>query len=142
MAARADGVSDPVERIMALGVGYVAYAVEHPGHFRVMFSRELHEGIEDPELAAAGEPTLAALVGVVAEAQAAGQFAPGDPRALALPAWSMIHGLSMLIVDGQLPALLLDDPAGVDSLANAVADVLLRGLASGQPTRAKPRRRS
>src|SRR5262249_49721298 len=70
--ARAAGVTDPVARLTALGVGYVRYAVDHPGHFRVMFSRDLHEGIEDPALAAAGEPTLRALVDAVAAAQAAG----------------------------------------------------------------------
>jgi len=128
MAARADGVSDPVERIMALGVGYVAYAVEHPGHFRVMFSRELHEGIEDPELAAAGEPTLAALVDAVAAGQAAGVVRDGDPRALAVPAWSMVHGLAMLLVDRQLYALFAEE-LDAEEQARAVIAVTLRGLA-------------
>jgi AcrR family transcriptional regulator len=142
MTAAVAGMTEPLERFRALGVAYARYAVTHPAHFKVMFSSDLHKIAETPELQAAGEPTLQSLVDVVAEAQAAGAFLPGDPRALALPAWSMIHGLSMLFVDGQLPALLEGDPAGVDSLANAVADVLLRGLATARPSRAKPRRRS
>jgi AcrR family transcriptional regulator len=128
MAARADGVTDPLARFTALGVGYVCYAVEHPGHFRIMFSRELHEGIEDPGLAEAGEPTLRALVDTVAAGQAAGVVRAGDPRALAVPAWSIVHDLAMLLVDRQLYALFAEelDP---EAEARAVIDVVARGLA-------------
>jgi AcrR family transcriptional regulator len=128
MEARAAGLSDPIARFTAIGVGYVLHAVEHPGHFRVMFSRELHEGIEDPDLAAAAEPTLRVLVETIAAAQAAGLMREGDPRALAIPAWSMVHGLAMLLVDRQLDALFAEelDP---EIQARAVISVTLGGLA-------------
>lgn len=135
---------DPLARVRALGVAYVRYAVAHPAHFKVMFSSELHAGDESPELRAAGEPTLAALVEVISDAQACGQLERGDARALAVPAWSMVHGLATLLVEGQLPALLEDTPT-VEKLANGVIDVVMRGLGavpSGRPSRAAPRRRS
>jgi AcrR family transcriptional regulator len=129
MAALTAGETTPLGRLRALGVAYVRYAVAHPGHFRVMFSSELHEGPEQPELAAAAAPTLQALIDAVAAAQAAGQVRQGDPRALALPQWSMVHGLSMLLVDRQLGALELDR-ARVDELARDVIDVAMRGVAA------------
>jgi hypothetical protein len=56
----------------------------------------------------------------------------------------MVHGLAMLLVDHQLPALLAEVPA-VERLADAVIDVVERGLqsegASARPSRAAPRRR-
>jgi hypothetical protein len=73
--------------------------------------------------------------------QADGTFIAGDARALSLPAWAMVHGLAMLLVDAQVTAL-VDKPLTAETLANMVADVLMRGLASDRPTRAKPRRRS
>lgn len=130
---------DALERIRVLGVAYVRYAVTHPGHFKVMFSSELHAGEETPELRAAGEPTLAALVEVISDAQAAGQLERGDARALAVPAWSMVHGLATLLVEGQLPALLGDLPT-VEKLGHGVIDVVMRGLGA-TPAGRPPRRR-
>jgi AcrR family transcriptional regulator len=140
MAAATEGLSDPVDRFRALGLAYARYAVTHPAHFRVMFSSELNRSRDSAELTAAGEPTLASLVAVLAEAQAAGELGPGDPRAMAIPAWSMVHGLSMLLVDGQLGALFGDTQPDVGGLATLVADVLLRGLASERPGRPRARR--
>ena len=132
MEARARGLTDPRARFLAIGIGYVTYAVEHPGHFRIMFSRELHEGVEDPALAAAGEPTLMTLVEAVAVGQEAGLVRAGDPRAMAVPAWSMVHGLAMLLVDGQLSALFDDAPSAdvayAERRAREVIEVTLRGL--------------
>jgi AcrR family transcriptional regulator len=126
--ARVRDVADPLARLRALGVAYVRYAVAHPGHFRVMFSSEIHEGGEQPELAEAGAPTLQALVDVIAECQAEGLLAPGDPRARAVPAWSMVHGLAMLIIDRQLGPLVDGEP-DVEALAAAAVDVVVRGHA-------------
>jgi AcrR family transcriptional regulator len=140
MADAVAGIEDPLERFRRLGVAYVRYAVTHPAHFRVMFSSELLRSRDTPELRAAGQPTLEALVSALERVQANGTFMTGDPRALSLPAWSMVHGLATLIVDGQLPAL-LDDPGAADALADEVIDVVIRGL-SDRPSRARPRRRS
>ncbi len=138
---------DPLDRLHALGLAYVRYAVEHPAHFKVMFSGELHAATENAELRAAAQPTLAALVEVVGDAQAAGELERDvDARALAVPAWSMVHGLATLLVEGQLTALLAEPPR-VDALADAVIDAVTRGLrpgrgASDRRSRATPRRRS
>jgi AcrR family transcriptional regulator len=130
MQAGAGDERDPLRRFRALGLAYVRYAVAHPGHFKVMFSSDLHDAGETPELRAAGEPTLQALIECLAEAQAAGLVRAGDPTALAVPAWSMVHGVSMLLVDRQLQALLGDDAAvDVDAQARAVTDVVVAGLA-------------
>jgi AcrR family transcriptional regulator len=137
---RTAGETDPVLRIRALGVAYVGYAVRHPGHFRVMFGAREHRYDGSP-LAAAGRSTLQALIDAIAAAQRAGQLRAGDPRQLALPAWSMVHGLSMLLVDEQLDALF--DVVYAEALANAVIDVVVRGLSpAASPASTRRRRRS
>jgi AcrR family transcriptional regulator len=126
MARSAAGEEDPLLRFRALGVAYVCYAVQHPGHFRVMFGAGLEHRDDDSPLAAAGAPTLQALIDVIAVGQRVGKLRAGDPRELALPAWSMVHGLAMLLVDDQLGALL--DSVYAEKLAHAVIDVVVRGL--------------
>ena len=125
--ALAGDIRDPEARLRALGVAYVRYAVAHPGHFRVMFSSEIHDGGEQPELAAAGAPTLEALVDAIAAAQAAGVVKGDDARAQAVPAWALMHGLAMLVVDRQLGPLMEGTPA-VDGLAERLVDVFLHGV--------------
>ena len=119
------GATSPHDRFQALGMGYVRYAVAHPGHFRVMFSSELHDDAA-PALSAAGEPALRSLVDAVAAGQADGIIGAGDPRALAIPAWSMVHGLAMLIIDRQLTPL-VDGEIVAETWARAVVDVIARG---------------
>src|SRR5258706_14773603 len=41
------------QRLRALGVAYVQYALAHPAHLRVMFSPEAAANSRDPDLAAA-----------------------------------------------------------------------------------------
>jgi AcrR family transcriptional regulator len=128
MQRRLGSEKDAATRMRLLGLAYVHHAVAHPGHFKIMFSSELHRGGEEPELVAAGEPTLQALVGALAAGQAAGIVRAGDPRLLAVSAWSMVHGLAMLLVDRQLAGLVATDES-VDALATQALEVIARGLA-------------
>ena len=136
MERNAAGESNPLYRLRAMGVAYVSYAVSHPGHFRLMFGRGLQADAADPALAEAGQPTLQALIDVIADAQRANLLRAGDSRQLALPAWAMVHGLAMLLVDQQLGALL--DAVYAETLAHAVIDVVVRGL-SPDGSSARPR---
>jgi hypothetical protein len=100
-----------------------------------MFLSDLLESGRTPELDEAADPTLQVLIDCIAKAQAAGELRAGDPRRLAVPAWSNVHGLSMLLVDRQLGAL-FEGEIDVETQANEVIDALVRGL---QPERTKKR---
>jgi hypothetical protein len=54
-------------------------------------------------------------------------FRAGDAEELALCAWSAVHGLSALVVDGQLG----ERAKQLELLARAVTDNVVRGLAGG-----------
>ncbi|MDE2363198.1 MAG: TetR/AcrR family transcriptional regulator [Hyphomicrobiales bacterium] len=77
---------------LASGAAYVRFALENPALFRLMFSRPT---------AASRQSEAAALLGRNAAA-----FAPGgvDPDIFALQAWSIAHGLAMLMLDRLAPA--------------------------------------
>ena len=87
----------------AMGEAYVAFAVAHPSHYRVMFGG-LAEKDDTPGDGIDGstEAFQALVDGIVAE-QAAGRMRREDPQPLALYIWAMVHGVAMLALDGLLP---------------------------------------
>jgi AcrR family transcriptional regulator len=95
--ARKD-VADPREQLRAIGVAYVRFAVEHPADFRLMFRPELGGPIDFDDPARA--PVFRVLAQVVSAIQPAGDAQ--QHLALAVSAWSLVHGLAALLVDGPL----------------------------------------
>ncbi len=94
----------PVESLRATGVAYVRYALDHPTHFRVMFSHYPLEPPENGSLEVVSQGTFQILVDIIRAGQAAKTIRSGDPRTLALGKWALVHGLAMLMLDGMLPA--------------------------------------
>jgi AcrR family transcriptional regulator len=90
-AARDEGFAE-------LGVAYVLFATSHPAHFAVMRAPGLIRS-DDPDLVAAQERAGSHL-----RAGAAGHSRgePTDPRVTALAAWSLVHGLSALLLEGTI----------------------------------------
>lgn len=86
---------------LEVGVAYVRFAVTHRPHFEVMFQPALHHA-DDPELQAAKARTAAMLYGT-AEAD-------DRQRAEGVAAWSLVHGLATLWLNGNLPPQLAGDP--------------------------------
>jgi AcrR family transcriptional regulator len=120
--------AEPAERFRALGIGYVRFALAHPSYLRVMFGSEVPDKAEHPALAAAGDRTFTLLVRAIEECQAVGQVRAGDPRALAVAAWSFVHGLAALLVDGKLKAHAATAP-DAERLAHTITGLFMLGLA-------------
>ena len=80
-------------RFADAALAYVRFALEHPGHYQVMFNRSLLDG-SDTELAAAEAAAGAELSRGVATLR--DPNAQADPAAAQLAAWSLVHGFSML----------------------------------------------
>jgi len=90
------------ERLQATGLAYVTWAVQAPGCFRATFHPALADRSRDAELEEASQATFGVLVEAIVACQTAGVVREGDPKELALAAWSVVHGLAMLAVDHQL----------------------------------------
>ncbi|MET7620408.1 TetR/AcrR family transcriptional regulator [Streptomyces sp. NPDC005408] len=108
------GLDDPgeeaVAKVEAIGRGYVRFAIEHPGLYRTAFCRTPlaqssdFNGLEAPE----ARPEFAAFVllsDVLDTLVAAGRMRPENRPAAEVAAWSAVHGLSLLILDGPLARL-------------------------------------
>jgi AcrR family transcriptional regulator len=98
---------------LEVGVAYVGFAHDHPGHFAVMFTPDVLD-LQDAELAAARSRTFGVLSAGV-EALAA-QGSVEDARAAVVAAWSLVHGLATLAATGNLSGAGLAPPPGRDAL--------------------------
>ncbi len=143
--ARAKAVGGAVERLRASGVAYVGFALENPERFRLMFRPELKtghrpgpsrlsgraDGEEDRGDASLSEQAGGAAYGVlvdgIVECQREGSVAPGDPASLALTAWSTVHGLAVLILDGP-ESEVAGSAEEAERAARVVTETLGRGL--------------
>jgi len=86
----------------AMGEAYVQFAVAHPAHYRVMFGRFVESGMRDPQLIEEAEAAFQALVTALVEQQREGRVRRDDPLLLARLVWSVVHGIAMLTLHGQL----------------------------------------
>jgi AcrR family transcriptional regulator len=91
---------DPRERVRALGEAYVQFAISRPHHFRLMLHNPL-----GGEVPAESNNAFAILRTTLEDGRKRGVMRDDlSARELALAAWSLVHGLSSLVVTGQLPS--------------------------------------
>lgn len=114
------GKTLPSEKLKAIGVAYVLYAVAHPAEFRLMFRPEKGAVLAMPN--ARDAPVYGVLLQVIDELHAQGTGTDRDSDAIA--AWSVVHGLAALLIDGPLQAL-GSDSASVRKVAEAVTERLI-----------------
>ena len=91
----------PETRMAAIGAAYVHFAIAEPELFRAMFGPQR---IDVPTIAAAasgGRSPYQILLDALAELHEAGRSIHPPERA-SLPAWSAIHGLAYLAIDGRI----------------------------------------
>jgi AcrR family transcriptional regulator len=100
-ADRAGG--EILARFLAIGMTYIRFAVSQPARFRLMFGGQVADREAHLPLRQAAEETFGLLIAGIEEGQKAGVIRDGDQRELSMVAWSAVHGLSALVVDGQLP---------------------------------------
>jgi AcrR family transcriptional regulator len=102
MRDRMAGLVDPAQRLVASGTAYVAFAVENPALFQIMFGATMRGGGAHAERTAAGARAYATLERAVL-ATLAESVGEGRATALAcLRAWALAHGLAKLLVEGGL----------------------------------------
>jgi len=86
----------------AMGLAYIRFAVDHSSHYRVMFGRFVESCARDQDLIEAAKAAFQALVDALIERQQDGQTRRDDPLLQARFVWSVVHGVAMLVLDGQL----------------------------------------
>ena len=86
----------------AMGLAYVRFAVAHPAHYRVMFGGFIESCAKDDEFVEEAKAAFQVLVDALVAQQEAGLVRRDQPLLQARMIWSLVHGISMLAIDGQL----------------------------------------
>ena len=111
---------------MARAKAYIAYAQTHPGMYGLMFRTERLD-TSRPSLREAAQASFAGLAGAIGaqrqESIAADSLSLDQAAAIAR-AWSLVHGFTMLLLDGRLADILRRLPEGTD--AETLLDAMLR----------------
>jgi AcrR family transcriptional regulator len=117
------------DELSATGRAYLAFALEHPGLFQLMFRSQVID-MKAPHLEAASSAAFGAFA---AASHASGADAGGGETLTGMAAlvrnWAMVHGLAFLAIDGRLAGLL---PAGA-TLADLIDAILAPPPAKVRP---------
>jgi len=128
----------PLDQLMAIGVAYVCFAVEHRASFQILYRPELRhlarplpdaDGTACSPIDQAGRAAYQVLLDAIKACQQAGVVVAGDPLPLALTAWATVHGLAQLLLDGVVGAEII--PSGTLPAAPHLASIVTATLAQG-----------
>ncbi len=126
----AAGAPDLTRQTLDMGRAYVRWAVDHPDYYQVMFGSELDKS-DNPELLTAAARAFDDLLDAIAKCQRAELMPAGDPREIAGPTWSLLHGVSTLTIGSELSHV------GIGEDPQVLTERALRALLFG--SEAQPR---
>lgn len=92
--------SDAAERLSMAGKAYLRFAADHPSYLRVMFGRGFPEGFVAPEPLRREQHRAYMPVYRAAAALAATESDSVPAKEVAFAAWSLVHGMAIIWLDG------------------------------------------
>lgn len=114
-------------RVRAVGTGYLRFAQDEPGLFRTAFA--VPEALDNPDIpagrGASGLSPFGLLTAALDGLVAAGILPPDRRPGAEFLAWSAVHGLAILAIDGPLRGL---DRPDTDTIGQRLLDMVERGL--------------
>ena len=100
--------SDPKRQLMEGAWAYVQFAIDNPDTFHIMFSSVLEKEKDYPAFIEISSKNFDLIVEIVRACQAAKILRSAPPEVIALTVWGQLHGIVSLILDGQVPHVVLD----------------------------------
>jgi AcrR family transcriptional regulator len=108
-------VAGPPDGFLQGGLAYVQFAIEHPGHFDVMFRPDLYR-LDDPQLVEARDAAFR-LLHDTARAALGADPTEREVTGLVVAGWSLTHGFATLWLNANLQDRVGDDPAAFAAAA-------------------------
>lgn len=100
--------NDPKNLLVETAWAYVQFAINEPDRFKLMFSSVLEKEKDYPDFVDISRRNFTQIVEVIEICQGAGILRPGAPDLTAVSVWSAVHGLVMLVLEGQVSHTVLD----------------------------------
>lgn len=126
-------VSDPLERLTAMGKVYLEFVTDNPELYDLMFIMKapMQALEENKELWKEGDMVFKVLQATVHEAMQKGLLRPSDPEITSFLIWSTVHGMAALQVRDRCFKVV--DPAKHDTLISDSLDIFTTWLKSLKP---------
>src|SRR5438128_1756061 len=129
MVAARDSETHPLMKGLANAKAYVAYAQARPGMYSLMFRNERID-MTRPSLHEAATASFQGLANSVGASGEALEALSMEQAAVIARNWSLVHGFTMLLLDGRLKDILHRLPAG--TTPEQLLDAMMRA-AVGRP---------
>lgn len=100
-ARQADAGPTPRARFLAAGTGYVAFALENPALFKLMFGSERPDS-DDPDLVRHADAAFENLVECIAGVRGSDPRWSDAGRLDIAATWSTVHGIAHLLIAGRM----------------------------------------
>jgi AcrR family transcriptional regulator len=125
---KAAAPADPVSQFAASGMAYIAFALQHPAYYRVMFSGDLLSSTGDLSLQHTSRQALQDMISNITQCQQLGLVRKGDPVTQALTILSTIHGFVSLVNDNRIGHI-MDKSYSLERIRDDVLRMIFEGLA-------------
>lgn len=122
--AQSEAGGEPRAALLPMARAYVDYGVENPALYRLMFGVESRTQY-DVHLGESAIGLFETVMEVLGRGQSDGVFNRRPVRDQATACWSLLHGMTMLSIDG----LLLPEKVGTEPL-DAAFGTLMEGISS------------
>ena len=117
--------NDDQKRVENIGIAYIEYALKNQAYYRVMFGDLKLEERKYPTLEETSQKAFNVLFNAIKAGQKNQVFIAEDSLKLAHICWSLVHGVSMLVIDGQLTT---SDSDSILELAQTATKTLSEGF--------------
>lgn len=98
--AASQGITDPVEALLARCRAYCRFGLDHPGHYRLMFGPDLPAALAYDAEQAPGRHALQSLAASIQRCRPSQASShPDEPQRLATLVWASLHGVVSLRID-------------------------------------------
>lgn len=84
------------------GVSYVEFALENPDLFRIMYGNQIESHLKYDSLIKTEDETFQIIVEIIRDCQKAGLIPEGNTEKAATSAWTMAHGVAVLLSGQQM----------------------------------------
>lgn len=113
-----------IEKLNLMGKEYIGFALQNPNLYRTLFGNTLVQKREEIcDLENEKCTSFEALMKILIEGQEKGIFKKEDPLLQASAVWSMVHGISNLLIDGHI---LIQN--NFEAIFATISDILTNGL--------------
>jgi len=99
-AARVDDSVDETNRFSNMGKAYISFAIKNPAYYRLMFGNNVVQ--KNEALKNACDSSFNELLLMIELLQSLKVIAADEARQQAIYIWSLMHGLTSLIIDNKL----------------------------------------